>query len=82
MRGRRARFPTLRIPATFQDVNLRLSQKLGFHRGVRGCYENGRVCQEHESVPSTVQTFNLQHDFDHGFNARRRAQGTRVASEL
>lgn len=58
-------FPTLHILATFQDVNLRLSQKLGLRPGAaRGCCENGRVRQERGSVASTVQTFNLQHGFD------------------
>lgn len=66
--------PTLHILATFQDVNLRLRQKLG----VRGRCENGRVRQERGSVPAAAQAFNLQRGFD---RVRDRARGTRVACE-
>lgn len=66
MRGRIARFSHLaHILATFQDVNLRLSQKLGLRPAL--CVDVVRMgeCARSASEPSTVQTFNLQHGFDH-----------------
>lgn len=58
-------FPTLHILATFQDVNRRLSQKLGL--GPALCVDvvrMGEGARRRESVPSTAQTFNLRRGFD------------------
>lgn len=64
-------FPILHILATFQDVNLKLSRKLGLRPAA--CADVARMGggggwvvagQERGSVPSTVQTSNLPRGFD------------------
>lgn len=66
MRGRIAHFSHLAHAGHIPRCKSEAEPEIGFATGaVRGCCENGRVRQERESVPSTVQTFNLQRGFDH-----------------
>lgn len=53
-------------PCAFPPHSKMLSQKLGFRRGLAWMLWEWGSVPGHERVPSTVQTFNLQHDFDRG----------------